>query len=302
MRQYPAGILNYCLPSGRMVFSNKVACLLSWYLRPLFLRERGGGRGVLFAGPWVGEFGWELMNWQGYIRSLGRSYEKVVVSCRESSRALYEDFCDEFLFHDLRGTVNCNVLRGIRNRDELERLVRAIPAGADHLQPLKYIPAGSQEFVRFGAVREGMVTDLLIHARGKEDVGERNWTLDKWNALVKAARKRGLAIGSIGLREDTVDVDGTTDFRGRPLSETMDAVASTGLVLGPSSGPMHLSALCGTPHLVWTDRKTYSMGKSSREKYESWWNPLGTPVRVVDEHGFDPPVDRVLKEVERMLA
>ena len=30
----------------------------------------------LIAGPWVGEFGWELFAWQGYIRALSRHLKK----------------------------------------------------------------------------------------------------------------------------------------------------------------------------------------------------------------------------------
>jgi hypothetical protein len=69
---------------------------------------------------------------------------------------------------------------------------------------------------------------------------------------------------------------------------------------GHSSGPLHLASLCGTPHLVWTNRKTYGMGKTSREKYESWWNPLRTPVTVLDS-GFDPTVDEVAGLIARQL-
>jgi hypothetical protein len=251
----------------------------------------------------VGEFGWELMNWQGYVRSLRGNYDRIIVSCREGSRPLYEDFAHEFLFHRLQGTANCHVLLGIRNRHELERVLGAIPAEADHLQPLKYIPSGSQEFIRFGKTREEMKMDLLIHARGRTAMAaERNWNPGKWGEFVEGAVRAGLTVGSVGLKDDTLDVDVTADFRGRTLSETMDAIASSRLVVGPSSGPMHLSALCGTPHLVWTDGQTYSMGKSSRQKYESWWNPLGTSVMVLDEEGFDPPVERVLQEADRMLA
>ena len=44
------------------------------------------------------------------------------------------------------------------------------------------------------------------------------------------------------------------------------------------------------------------MGKSSRQKYETWWNPLATRVEVVDEHGFDPPVARVLREIMKITG
>ena len=52
---------------------------------------------TLIAGPWVGEFGWELFAWQAYIRSLSRHFEKTVVISRPNSKSLYEDFVDDFV-------------------------------------------------------------------------------------------------------------------------------------------------------------------------------------------------------------
>ena len=47
----------------------------------------------LLAGPWVGEFGWELFAWQAYIRSLSRHYDKTTIICRPTSHSIYTDFC-----------------------------------------------------------------------------------------------------------------------------------------------------------------------------------------------------------------
>jgi hypothetical protein len=65
---------------------------------------------------------------------------------------------------------------------------------------------------------------------------------------------------------------------------------------------MHLASLCGTPQLVWTDKKRYARGKTNRYKYEKWWNPFGTQVRVMDEWGFRPPVEVVCHETIEMLG
>ena len=52
---------------------------------------------VLFAGPWVGEFGWELFCWQAYIRSLSKFYDKTICISNNHSKFLYDDFCDRFI-------------------------------------------------------------------------------------------------------------------------------------------------------------------------------------------------------------
>ena len=51
----------------------------------------------LIVGPWVGEFGWELYAWQGYIRALSRNFEHTTIISRPGSEALYSDFCDKFV-------------------------------------------------------------------------------------------------------------------------------------------------------------------------------------------------------------
>ena len=51
----------------------------------------------LIAGPWVGEFGWELFAWQAYIRSLADNFDETIVLCRPSSQPLYQDFATKFI-------------------------------------------------------------------------------------------------------------------------------------------------------------------------------------------------------------
>ena len=46
---------------------------------------------TLIAGPWSGEFGWELFAWQAYIRSLSKYFEKTTIICRENSQYLYSN-------------------------------------------------------------------------------------------------------------------------------------------------------------------------------------------------------------------
>lgn len=284
-------------PRG-LLFSGLWAGRLAWALRPRFLRNADRKQDHLFAGPWVGEFGWELMNWQGYIRALRPFFETITVCANASSAALYTDCCDTFIPHSIKGQSNAHVVFDIQNPEELRRILSLIPPEARHLRPLRYIPAAHQTFIRYGdphAFKES--ADILIHARGNPRVSSRNWPVEKWRDLVAAFKERDLKVGAIGLSGSTLDVPGVKDYRDISLRETMDRLAGARCALGPSSGPMHLASLCGTPHLVWTDQRTYGMRKTSREKYERWWNPLGTNVRVMDAFGFDPPVEDVLSRM-----
>lgn len=276
---------------------------VSWWLRPSFLQPWGKPSQTLFAGPWVGEFGWELMHWQGFLRKLAPRYRKVVVSCRAGQEALYADFAHEFVLHDVRGTADCNRLLQVDNPQELERVLALVPAGADLLRPLGAQPHSRQIFRKFGTSRQELSTDILIHPRGRGHGSDRNWSRGNWESLLELLAPLGLKVGCIGLSSATQSLSGDfLELRDRPLSETLDVMASTRLVVGPSSGPMHLASLCGTPHLVWTDKTRYARGLTNRTKYERTWNPHGAHALVLEEWGFQPPPLEVAREIAKFLG
>ena len=277
--------------------------ILSWWMRPAFMQPWGKKQDTLFAGPWAGEFVWELLNWQAFLRWLAPQYKKVIVCCRESSRALYEDFAHEFVFHQLKGDAECNMLHNLQNPEEFDRIKQLIPDNADHLMPVGWQPDKRKSFIKFGSESAELKYDVIFHPRGRGFGTDRNWDSDKWTSLVKQLEDQGLKLACIGLKNATLDIPGQfDDFRDQPLDQTMTLLRSSRLVIGPSSGPMHLASLCGTPHLVWTDRKRWARGYTNRYKYESWWNVFSTPAIVLDEQGFDPTVDEVLHETHHFLA
>ena len=276
---------------------------LSWWLRPSFLQPWGKPSRTLFAGPWVGEFGWELMHWQGFLRKLAPRYEEVIVSCRAGQEALYADFASRFVLHDIRGTADCNRLLDIANPQELDRVLSLVPTDADLLRPLGAQPHCRQVFRRFGTSRPELSTDILIHPRGRGHGSDRNWSLENWEKLLALLAPLGLRIGCIGLSTATQPLSGDfLELRDRPLCETLDVLASSRLVVGPSSGPMHLASLCGTSHLVWTDGTRYARGLTNRVKFERTWNPFGTRAVILDEWGFQPPPEAVAEAIASFLG
>jgi hypothetical protein len=277
--------------------------IVDWWTLPRFLKPWGKQAEVLFAGPWTGEFGWALINWQPFLRKLSRLYQKVIVSCRKGNEAMYEDFAHDFLFHDIKGIFECNKALSIENPEELERIHSTIPVQADHLPSVGWQHFKRKEFIKFGKPTLALGTDIIFHPRGRRYGLDRNWDKGKWNVLIEGLNRYGLRIGCIGLKDETLDIEGDfIDFRDSPLKKVMDLMASTRLVIGPSSGPMHLSSLCGAPHLVWTDREKFARGKTNRFKYEKWWNPFDTSACILDEYGFDPPVGPVEKNIIDLLC
>jgi hypothetical protein len=280
--------------------------ILSWVFRPSFLRSWGKKKDTLFAGPWIGEFGWELMNWQPFLRWLAPQYKKVIVCIREGNEALYADFAHEFRYHNVQGDSNCNYMRHIHNPEELKRAESLCEPNWDFLRPVGWQPNTRKIFKPFGTFQKDTATDILFHPRGRTFGSDRNWSSEKWERLLEGISNisgQKIQLGCIGLTNATLDISGDfLDYRDVPLEQTLNLMASTRLVIGPSSGPMHLASLCKTPHLVWTDQEKYARGYKNRYKYESWWNPFHTKAVVVDNMGFDPDVEIILQTIQTYFS
>lgn len=272
--------------------------ILSWWFRPRFLQPWGKKSSTLFAGPFMGEFGWEIMNWQPFLRWLAPQYEKVIVCCRPGSEALYGDFCKDFVIHQIKGTAECNWAHQIV-KDEKWSLVHVqVPQYADHLYTVGWQPPSRKKFIALGTTQSDLACDILIHPRGRGFGTNRNWDEKNWNFILKELNQSQIKVGVIGLKSATCNVEGEyIDFRDQPLSDTLNILASAKLVVGPSSGPMHLASLCKTPHLVWTDLQKYARGHRSRDKYLHHWNPFQTRAIVMDEFGFNPPPEKILEAI-----
>jgi hypothetical protein len=88
---------------------------------------------------------------------------------------------------------------------------------------------------------------------------------------------------------DVVDFSSTTNA----ASDTFDVLRNTKCIFGPSSGPIHLSSLCGCPHVVWGDQS-----KSLNRHYTNW-NPLGTKVLFLDRFLYHPPPEYVFDKFKK---
>ena len=259
----------------------------------------------LIAGPWVGEFGWELMSWQGYVRAASENFDETICFAPEGHRALYDDFADRFVPVRVSGGVrDCWKLEGAAS--EKFRLNMAV-SGFDgaRLQPSGFVSPSEQKFIRFGDPSKASARyDLLFHVRGP--IGKKKnhaWSIEFAERVAEILLDDGLSGATIGSPAQSLNLRGMADLRGMALGALMNEIAAAGVVVGPSSGPMHLASLCGTPHVVWTDKAYYSAaGCTNRDRYERIWNPLNAPVDVIDDFGWSPPAAIVVDCVRRMLC
>tara|TARA_R110002020_G_scaffold339183_3_gene554355 strand:+ start:8216 stop:9037 length:822 start_codon:yes stop_codon:yes gene_type:complete len=259
---------------------------------------------TLIAGPWVGEFGWELFAWQAYIRALSRNFLKTIVIGRTNSKHMYSDFADEFFSCDIRTgdsdsffMIGCDtnkILKEVIMNNNLQKNknIVLVPPRRIGNPPFthytKSVNFGNiqiiPEYVIFKSNKEYKY-DYVFHARNRELRKEDNWSIENWKNLKNSLNAK---IACIGSKTQSVHVEGTDDLRGISFEETVGVIKGSKAVFGPSSGPMHLSSLCGAPHVVWSK-------KQNRNRYEEFWNPLQTPILFLDEHSWHPPAEYVYK-------
>lgn len=246
----------------------------------------------LFAGPWVGEFGWELFAWQGYLRKLKNDYEIIKIGCRDGHQFLYRDFCHIFLVSGNQYT-----------QTDMWKCYDAPEFDYGDIDPeCQIIPPGNylrsqQVFKRYGTPDDSKSYDLVFHARQTSKCGTdfRNWSEDSWRSL--RSQFKDLKCCSIGTKNAAALIEDTDDLRGLDLEDLSNILASSKVLIGPSSGPMHFGSLCGIPHVVWSP-KTGML--NNKDRYETIWNPFNTKVAFI-EGSWNPSVNLVIKEVEKLL-
>ena len=258
---------------------------------------------TLIAGPWVGEFGWELFAWQGYVRALSRNFDKTIVISRNNSKALYADFCSEFIAFEPPNNladsyfmydfdINEALIKTVRgNKIPLDKFTTIFPPRRIGFPPQTHyseqISFGTYtikpEYVQFGKKTEDKY-DYVFHARDRDLRKEDNWSIKNWNTLVELLGPARIAC--VGTHRESALIDGTDDLRGIELSEVFDVLRNAKCVFGPSSGPMHLSSLCGAPHVVWSRKENY-------KRYMENWNPLGTKVLFDSKYSWHPSPEHV---------
>lgn len=281
---------------------------------------------VLLTAPWVGEIGWELMAWQGRVRwtfSQDR-YHRVVVLGTAGRAGFYGGMPLDYQ------TVDLDYLPGAAYEDRRIITASGEPISAERLRQCvagivgrataRYRQAGfdvdvlwphyagkvwpcdpdHQHFIRY---RKGIeVHDsrrdqrpspvagarpwVVLIERTRAYRGGQNWSTGNWNELARELTRRGVH----------------TSVYPADADAAIAMLSGADLAVGQSTGGLHLAALCGCPALVWSLQR-YLMWEweiTNRQRYETWWNPLGSPV-IVRELAQLPAVEQAADEVMAAL-
>ena len=261
---------------------------------------------VLFAGPFCGEFGWELFGFQARVRQLAKRFDKVIVASRPSRRPLYKDFVDEFIPYAIGTTATSeHFARGFQYNYIHKKYVKF--PGDKFIPPnrrlVQYKPGAplhasfkNQVFIPYGTPGNLKRYDVVIHARTRIgwSTQSRNWNPENWVNLIEQLTDKGLSVAAIGSPKEATTFPGVVDFRGEPLTHVMNLLASAGTAIGPSSGPLHLASLCKCPQVVWSPHK-------NEVRYKKDWNPFGTAVTFITVANWQADVPDVLKAITQRL-
>lgn len=265
---------------------------------------------VLLAGPWVGEFGWELFCWQAHVRRLAQDYKETHVISRPGHGILYADFATKFYEFDPKSWMTnmnlCDNMQASPN-DLISSIEYDEYLSGHYFMDISYDGKNyrdnkghfnAQVFHKYTGdeqLFDGTVKpyDLLLHPRNKPTGADRNWDHRRWQQLVNEL-KGDYTMAVIG-NEQAFRIDGADDLRGISLHSLVKHINACGMVVGPSSGPMHLASLCGKRHLVWTP-------EFNRIRYETWWNPFNTEAILFTDGGWHPEVIMIKNKIHESFV
>ena len=248
------------------------------------------------------EVGWSISCYIPYVRAIAKNYDHVLVWCHPDLAYLYADFATEIAPYTPKGKPD-RWLEDYKKHTKPPKWLRKKYPEVKFVVPTKSrCLSKKKKFKMYGAPISIGELDLLIHARAvKRYKGDKRNHGPEWYSKLLSALPRGLRAASIGTKAHYVP--GTEDLRGIPLEALCNHMAGAKLVIGPSSGPMHLASHCGCPHIVWTtDKFQKSIGGTNKDRYKKLWNPFNTKVKVIDKYGWKPPVDVISEKVRKMLC
>lgn len=266
-----------------------------------------------------GEFGWEVMGWQGWLRNISSEYDYIVVATRPGREGLYTDFADEIISFDFcSNEANMWFCRGVNTKGEQKKYIdiqeNYLKIGYEVFEPCEiykehYLTLQNncpkQKIIEYGKYNEKLVYDLVFHARSTEKTnsGNKNWSLENWGIVMRYFKIQGLTIASVGSVDGAYYILGIEDKRGINLLELANLLRSSRLLIGPSSGIMHFGALCGIKQLVWSGNAYV------KNRHIKYWNPFNYPVEmIVSDKNYwikgkywQPTVSEVIEKIRGIL-
>ena len=262
------------------------------------LRQRILPRRNLFAGPYAGEFGYELMQWQGFVRARRRGYKQIHVLTYPGRDYLYEGCQVHYHDIDLKragywyGRISPNEAREMAKAKAAEIGLKDYDIFDTSLLCTRYhkMVFCRQEFRLF---REPPLVqkpyDIVFHFRAVKKEGPdpaKNYPPRLADEVAKRCRDQGLSVACVGHPEYSYRPAECADHRSMDLQQTVAAISSAHAGVGEASGGMHLMNACGKPTIIWGDGQ-WRIDPALR------WNPFRVPIYIVSNSTWQPSPKQV---------
>lgn len=278
----------------------------------------------LVVGPFLGELGWEMFSWQPYVRGMffQGGFDKCIVYGVKGRDYLY-DFAEYQEIERPKGTTpETNFINNYEDyRSEIDIMGNKIigeqkqkQAGAEfQFLWFKNFPkindpcymGGRPNLIEQRKTHEKVfpiladssqnhkLVCLCIRNRSLSDF--RNWDFENWYNLADRLKKdyNVFIVGTIEeegwkVPEGVVDLTNTTT-----INDCIDIFGDMDLMVGGSTGLLHLASRMGKAHLVWGTEK-------NRLRYgESNW--FGASHKVYIDKAWMPGVDDIYSQVVNFL-
>lgn len=271
------------------------------------------------ASPWVGEFGWELFCWQGFLRKKARLYEqKPTIFCRTGHEIIYQDFAGDIINYDPpvemtdmwknHGVDACkNDFKNLRyyyNVADYETVAHnSYPHFWWKFEDWIYL----QEFVSYKKVtsKEGYDILLIVRDTNKCNTGFRNWPKADAARVAETLQTMGFSVACVGRLDSAYHILTTTDLRGLSLDALAHIMTNSRVIVGTQCGITHFATLCRLPQVVWQTKQEHTMRTQIK------WNPFNTPVRTICSPNDDywvkrkmwlPPDDVIISNITDLMS
>ncbi|MDO8610682.1 MAG: hypothetical protein Q7R95_09120 [bacterium] len=251
---------------------------------------------ILFAGPFVGEFGMELFTWQPHIRKMAENFDKTIISSRPVYKYLYEDFCDQFVSYDPQSydadgyeCINESDIPMLHEQFNPSKLIRVLNL-KDYSREIN---GTEKKFFSYGSKIDN-APDICLCIRnfknGANTKLQRNWELSSASIIANELINFGIKTACVGMSVNAAYVEGTQNYLDYDLRIIANVLRSSKLIVGPSGGLIHFATLCMCPQLVW--------GESHLEKrYRQEWNPFDVSVDYITKSDYQIENDILLNKI-----
>jgi hypothetical protein len=258
---------------------------------------------TLFAGPYIGEFGWEVAQWAPLVRARSRAFDRTFVAAPDRNAYLYEDFADKFI--GIEGVRGHAIWQGLSSpsKGTAARIAAAKASAGAVMDPRaewRGIAAGPKEHRLLGDAVDSRFSVVCFFRppkplhKGRGSPLRKSYPEESAGELVNLLLASGLAV-SCGGGPDNRMYGGADDLRGIDLGLLCGVLRGAKCAVGPSSGPLHLAAACGCPVVTWCDHANVE------KRYRVAWNPWGVRVEYLRAKG-NPPPEAVAEAVGRLCG